>query len=269
MARRSGLSSRVRSSKGRRAISCTPSAPPQEPAAVAARTDSMPPICRKAALSVSLSASMQKVSNAVVVCRCVAHLATWSRSERTLASLVCRAASISRDFLACRRLTRFATRSSTSSSRATHSSCEPPTALRYEKDPGCFGPCRETNARILLSLARVKNLARRISGFQNAPCGHRRFAGPRGSVSLSIFKIFSSSSHASSGGSRISRCISSAAQSFAERGLRATAARDVVLINAYIRDAQAKEEGRGGGRTNDDIRRKMKSLVGRSFVRRS
>lgn len=124
MARRSGLSSRVRSSNGKRAISCTPSAPPQEPAAVAARTDNMPPICRKAALSVSFSASMQKVSNAVVACRCVAHLATWSRSERTLASLVCRAASINRDFLACRRLTRFATRSSTSSSSATHSSCE-------------------------------------------------------------------------------------------------------------------------------------------------
>lgn len=124
MARRSGLSSRVRSSNGRRAISWTPSAPPQEPAAVAALTDNMPPICRKAALSVSLSASMQNVSSAVVVWRCVAHLVTWSRNERTLASRVCRAASISRDFLACRRLTRFATRSSTSLSSATHSSCE-------------------------------------------------------------------------------------------------------------------------------------------------
>lgn len=123
MARRSGLSSRVKSRRGKRAISWTPSAAPQEPAAVAALTDSMPPIWRKAALSFSFSASMQNVRSAVVACKWVAHLVTWSRRDRTLASRVCRAASINRDFLDCNRLMRWATLSSTSSSKLTHSSC--------------------------------------------------------------------------------------------------------------------------------------------------
>lgn len=122
MARLTGLSSSVRSRSGKRVISCTPSAAPQDPAALEALIDNIPPICRNAELSVSFKASIQNVSKAVVVWRWVAHRATWSRNDLTLASLVCRAASIKRDFLAWSIFNKLDTRSSTSSSRAAHSS---------------------------------------------------------------------------------------------------------------------------------------------------
>lgn len=122
MALLTGLSSRVRSSNGNLAISCTPSGPPQDPAAVAALIDSIPPICRNAAPSVSFRASMQKVRSPVVACKWAAHLDTWSRNWRTRDSRVWRAASIRRALRARRRFIRPWTWSSTSCSKERHSS---------------------------------------------------------------------------------------------------------------------------------------------------
>lgn len=55
--------------------------------------------CRNAALSVSLSASIQNCSNAVVCCNRAVHVTTWSLSARTRISLSCLMHSTSWDCL--------------------------------------------------------------------------------------------------------------------------------------------------------------------------